>query len=100
LSFEKAAALAAGFLEPDVVVFERVVGFCFELAIHGIDDAAVGRESESGDFFVDALKRLVEILRERDRRKKEKRIYTERTENAEGTEKREPSGHGLGCVPV
>src|SRR5229473_3416919 len=88
LAFEQAAALAASFLEPDVVVFE-VVKLGFEVAINGIDDAAVGSEGESGDFFVDVLERLVEVLSEAGSRKKEKRINTEDTESAEDTEKRE-----------
>src|SRR6202040_2412345 len=88
-------------LNPNVVVLERVVEFCFHSAIDGIDDAAVGGVGEGGDFLVDGLERFVEVLGRRGRSKKEKRINTERTESAEDTEKREPSGsHGFGCGPV
>src|SRR5229473_1105976 len=82
LAFEQAAALAASFLEPDVVVFE-VVKLGFEVAMNGIDDAAVGGEGESGDFFVDVLERLVEVLGGRGGKKKH---------NAEGTEEEVVSG--------
>jgi hypothetical protein len=58
---EKAAALAVGFLEPDVVVLE-IVFFSFDVTTDGVDDAAVGREREGGYFFVDVLERLVEVL--------------------------------------
>src|SRR5207245_1238495 len=85
LAFEQAAALAASFLEPDVVVF-KVVKLGFEVAMNGIDDAAIRGEGESGDFFVDVLERLVEVLGEAGSRKKEKRINTEDTESAEDTE--------------
>jgi len=61
LAFEESAALAVGFLEPDIVVLE-VVGSCFEFAIDGIDDAAVGGVGEGGDFVVDGLERFVKIL--------------------------------------
>ncbi len=54
--------LAAGVLQPDVVVFE-VVELGFETAVDGIDDAAVGSVGEGGDVFVDGLEGLVEILR-------------------------------------
>jgi hypothetical protein len=61
ISLEKAAALAVGFLKPDVVVLE-IVFFGFDISADGIDDAAVGREAEGGDFFVDVLERFVEVL--------------------------------------
>src|SRR5207302_1084409 len=63
LPFEETAALAAGVLDPDVVVLERVVEFCFEFAVDGIDDAAVRSISEGSDFLVDRLEGLAEILR-------------------------------------
>jgi len=61
VALEKAAALAVVFLEPDVVVLE-IVFFGFDVAADGIGDAAVGCEAEGGDFFVDVLEGLVEIL--------------------------------------
>src|SRR5258708_16698001 len=61
LAFEQAAALAASFLEPDIVVFE-VVKLGFEFAMNGIDDTAIGCAGESGDFFVAVLERLVHLL--------------------------------------
>ena len=61
VALEKAAALAVGFLEPDVVVLE-IVFFGFDVAADGIDDAAVGSKREGSDFIVDVLERLVEIL--------------------------------------
>ena len=61
MAFEKAAALAAGVLEPNVIVLE-LVELGLETAIDGVGDAAVGAEGEGGDFFVDGLERLVEIL--------------------------------------
>ena len=45
-------ALAAGVLDPDVVVL-KVVLFGLDVATNRKDDAAVGREAEGGDFFVD-----------------------------------------------
>jgi hypothetical protein len=62
LAFEKAAALAAGVLEPDVIVLE-LIEFGFETAIDGVGYAAVGAEGKSCDIFVDGLERLVEVLR-------------------------------------
>src|SRR6266403_2442613 len=62
LSFEETAALAAEVLNPDVVVLERVVNFCFHSAINGVNDAAVGGVGEGGDVLVDGLERFVEIL--------------------------------------
>src|SRR5207302_6084540 len=119
-SFEETAALAASVLDPDVVVLERIVNFCFHSAIDGIRDASIGGVSEGGDVFVDGLERLVEVLGGASRRKKEKRINTERTESATtesgqapGAAKEVASGkwrvvratkeamdHGLGCGPV
>lgn len=61
VSLEKAAALAVGFLEPNVVVLE-IVFFRFEVAANGVGQAAVGSERECGDFLVDVLERFVEIL--------------------------------------
>jgi hypothetical protein len=61
VTLEKAAAFAVGFLEPDIVVL-KIVFFCFDVVADGIDDAAVGGEAESGDFFIDGLERFVEIL--------------------------------------
>jgi hypothetical protein len=61
VSLEKAAAFAVGFLEPDIVVL-KIVFFCFDVVADGIDDAAVGGEAESGNFFIDGLERFVEIL--------------------------------------
>ena len=60
-AFEDAAALAAGFLNPDVVAAEFVL-FCFEHAASGEDDTAVGGDGEGGDVFVDVMERFVEIL--------------------------------------
>src|SRR5260370_19347887 len=105
LSFEETAALAASVLDPDVVVLKRVVDFCFPLAIDGIDDASVGGVGEGGDFFVDGLEGLVEILGAGGR---------QRAAAYEGTDQRaktaEPAksaygtgtGHclGPGCGPV
>src|SRR2546430_10801105 len=48
-SFEETTALAAGVLDPDVVVLERVVDFCFHPAVDGINDAAVGGVREGGE---------------------------------------------------
>ena len=62
LSFEETAAFAAEVLDPDVVVLERVVDFCFHPAIDGINDAAVRSVGEGSDVFVDGLERLVEVL--------------------------------------
>ena len=59
---KQAAAFAVGFHEPNVVVLE-IVFFGFDGAADGINDAAVGSEAEGGDFVVDILERLVEILR-------------------------------------
>ena len=61
LAFEEAAMLAAGVLQPNVIVFE-VVELGFEIAVNGVDDAAVGSVGEGGDVFVDGLERLVEVL--------------------------------------
>lgn len=61
LAFEKAAALAACVLNPDVVVLE-VVLFGFEVVVNGKSDAAVGAEGKGGDFLVDGGKRFVEVL--------------------------------------
>lgn len=61
VALEEFAALAVGVLEPDVVVLE-VVLFGFDVAADGIDDATVGSEAEGGDFFVDILEGLVEVL--------------------------------------
>jgi hypothetical protein len=83
LAFEKAAALASSVLDPDVVVLE-VVLFGFEVVVDGKGDAAVGRERESSDFFVDRGGGLVEVLRASGGA--EGRINTEDTEDAEGTE--------------
>jgi hypothetical protein len=79
LAFEEAAALAVGFLEPNVVVLERVEDFCFDFAIGGVNDAAVRSVGEGGDVLVDGLERLVEVLGWSGR-KKEKRTNTEDTE--------------------
>ena len=62
LPFQESAALAASVLDPDVIMFERVVNFCFHSAIDGIGDASVRRVSEGGDVLVDGLERFVEIL--------------------------------------
>src|ERR1700687_2580663 len=62
LAFEETAALAASVLDPDVVVLERVVEFCFDSAIDGIDDAAIGGVGEGGDFLVDGLERLFKVF--------------------------------------
>ncbi len=43
IALEKAAALAVGFLKPDVVVL-KIVFFGFDIAASGIDDAAVRSE--------------------------------------------------------
>jgi len=61
VSLEKAAVLAVGFLEPDVVVL-KIVFFGFDVTADGVDDAAVRSERECGDFLVDVLERLVEVL--------------------------------------
>jgi hypothetical protein len=58
---EQTAAFAVGFLEPDVVVLE-IIFFGFDVAADGVNEAAVGSEREGGDFFVDVLERLVEVL--------------------------------------
>ena len=87
LAFEKAAALAAGVLEPDVVVFE-VVELGFEFAVDGVDDAAVGSVGEGGDFFVDGLEGLVEILGSRALWKEEKEREEEKKINAESETRR------------
>src|SRR5882724_286054 len=104
LAFEKAAALARGVLQPDVVVFE-VVELGFETAVDGIDDAAVGSVGESGDLFVDGLQGLVEILSFGgwQRAAAHDRTY-ERTKTAEQAKsaERKGAGHflGPGCGPV
>ena len=85
LAFEDAAAFAARFLDPDVVVLE-VVLFGFEVVVDGKGDAAVGSKREGGDFFVDGGGRLVEILGVGGGA--DRRANTEDAENTEGTEKR------------
>src|SRR5207248_162596 len=62
LPFQESAALAASVLDPDVIMFERVVNFCFHSAIDGIGDASVRRVSEGGDVLVDGLERFVENI--------------------------------------
>jgi hypothetical protein len=61
VALEQAAAFAVRFLEPDVVVL-KIVFFGFDVAADGVNYAAVGSERERGDFFVDVLERLVEVL--------------------------------------
>src|SRR5215472_12582579 len=79
LAFEKTAALAAiRFLNPDIVVLE-VVEFGFDVVVGGEGEAPVGSEGEAGDFFVDGLERLVEVLGAGGTRE-EKRCNTEDTE--------------------
>jgi hypothetical protein len=87
-AFEKAALLAVGFHEPDVVVLE-VEFFGFDVAADAVDDAAVRGKAEGGDLFVDGLERLVEILGVGGERE-EKRFNTEDTEekSTEDVEKR------------
>src|SRR2546430_1517025 len=102
-SFEETTALAAGVLDPDVVVLERVVDFCFHPAVDGINDAAVGGVREGGDIFVDGLERFVEILGAGGGKgtaageKTEQRA--ELTEPAEAAA-RKGASHGFGCGPV
>src|SRR5207302_7676589 len=103
LSFEETAALAAEVLDPDVVVLERVVDFCFHPAIDGINDAAVGGVREGGDVFVDGLERLVEVLSAGGGKGTAARDETEqRAELAKPPEAaaREGASHGFGCGPV
>jgi hypothetical protein len=61
LAFEKTSALAVRVLNPDVVVLE-VVKLGFEAVIDGKSDGVVGTEREGGDFVVDGMKRIVEVL--------------------------------------
>ena len=102
VALEQAAALAICFLDPDVIVLE-IVFFGFDVAANGIDDAAVGSERESGDFVVDILERLVEILRASLRnetaaeREKNQRTNTREVEELDWGSKR---GHGLGWFAV
>src|SRR5260370_18822829 len=99
LPFEEAAAFAVGVLKPDVVVLKRVVDFCFHSAVDGIDDAAVGSVGEGGNFLVDGLERLVEILgfggRQSATAHKRAHQRTETTEPAKSAERKE-TGHFLG----
>jgi hypothetical protein len=64
--------------------------------MNGIHDAAAGVEREGADVLVNVREGLVEILGACGRGKKRKRINTEDTESAEGTEKRGLKGHGFG----
>jgi hypothetical protein len=81
----------------------QIVFFGFDIAANGIDDAAVGSERESGDFVVDVLERLVEVLRASLRNakaaqgKKYQRTATREVEELAWGSKR---GHGLGCFAV
>ncbi len=61
LTFEKAVALAVGFLEPDVVVLE-VVELGLEPVINGKRDGVVGAEGKGGDFGLDGAEGIVEVL--------------------------------------
>jgi hypothetical protein len=61
VALEEAAALAVGVLDPDVVVLQ-IVFFGLDVVPDGVGDAAIGGEREGGDFFVDVLDGLVEIL--------------------------------------
>src|SRR5439155_12402537 len=102
LSFEETAALAASVLNPDVVVLERVVDFCFRPAIDGVSDAAVGGVSEGGDVFVDGLERLIEILAAGGGQRAAPGEETEqRAELAKPPEAAASAGasHGFGCGP-
>jgi len=96
VALEQAAALAVDFLEPDVVVLE-IVFFGFDVAAGGIDDAAVGSEREGGDFIVDVLEGLVEILRASSRKRTQANEHA--NQRAEKVEERR-SGHGLGWAAV
>jgi hypothetical protein len=58
---QDAAAFAVGVLNPDVVVLQ-IIFFGFDVAAHGIGDAAIGGEAERGNLLVDILQRLFEIL--------------------------------------
>ncbi|OLC95315.1 MAG: hypothetical protein AUH86_12230 [Acidobacteria bacterium 13_1_40CM_4_58_4] len=102
LAFEEAAALAAGVLEPDVIVLE-VILLGFELAVNRVGNAAVGSEGEGGDFFVDGLEGLVEILGAGGwQRTAAEDNAKQRAEFAEPPKAaaRARAGHGLGCGPV
>lgn len=61
VALEQTAALAVGVLDPDIIVLQ-IVFLGFDVAAHGIDDAAVGSEREGGNFVVDILERFVEVL--------------------------------------
>ena len=102
VALEQTAALAVSFLDPDVVVLQ-IVFFGFDIAANGIDDAAVGSERESGDFVVDVLEGLVEILSVNSRNEntaaEEKNQRTETLEVDELGWKAE-RGHGWGWGAV
>ncbi len=104
LAFEETTALAARILKPNIVVLE-VVFFGLEMAIDGIGDAAVGGVGEGGDFLVDGLEWLVEILSFGGRQRAAAHDGThERTETTEPTKAAERTGTshclGPGCGPV
>src|SRR5205085_6312029 len=61
LTLEKAVAMAASILDPDVVVLE-VVALGFQFVIDGKGDGVVGTEGEGGDFVVDGAERILEVL--------------------------------------
>src|SRR5579883_127076 len=85
-ALEDAATLAAGFLDPDIVVLE-VVLLGLKAAIYGVNDAAIGGKGEGGDFVVDGLQRLIDFLGlERDcgRREKDQQQDHEQKEGADG----------------
>ena len=63
----------------------EIVFFGFDVATDGVDDTAVRREAEGGDFFVEVLERLVQILSVSRRNKK----ATEQKEQ-HNTEMRKP----------
>src|SRR5260370_23764301 len=100
LSFEETAALAASVLDPDVVVLERVVDFCFHFAIDGIDDAAVGGVGEGGDLLVDGLEGLVEVLGAGGgQRTAAHKSAGQRTETAKPTKSTKGTGTDHWCGP-
>jgi len=103
LSFKETTAFSAEVLDPDVVVLERVVDFCFHPAIDGVDNAAVGGVREGGDIFVDGLERFVEILGAGSGKGTAAGEKTEqRAKLAEPPEAAASAGasHGFGCGPV
>jgi len=103
VAFEKTAATAARFLEPDVVALEDELFGFYDLR-DGVNHVAVGSEGEGGDVFVDGLQRLLEIngLGKRSVSDKTKgsgaKKYSEELRPEAAAQR--GTCHGLGCAAV